>query len=753
MKKIILLLFIAVVLTEGLKAQVAINSTGDDPNPNAMLDVSSHDKGMLIPRMSTAERTGMNLGAAENGLYVYDTDTNSFWYWDGTQWKAMGSGAVSEDKDWYKEGTTTAPTDITDNMFHMGNVAIGKNTATDKLDVFDDQASNVLKVENASTAEAKRTAGIFNIDGAGSIGMNGKMGIVSTIGGHGASDGFAPLVGAYHMVIGDDTNTQYQYGTVNEIGGTNSAFKIGTNNYLYGNVPENTYHYGTLNMFYGTGDGTIFGTYEYFVDNGDGLRFGTYRRMGGSGNGNQFGAFNRIVNSGTGKHIGTINEIKNRGPAAHIGTLNAIGAGVPEEDTDHIVPITNDSDGKRIGEINVVAGNGGGIHVAEANNIISTGNGLHAGEVTVLGHDYTTNDNTSTTGLHVGSVINLTDTGNQDRFGSVNLMGLIMNPADPMNPVHVTGDADARRVAEVNSIGGDGNGMHIAESNNVISTGNGYHAGQINMLGHNYVNNTNTSTTGIHTGTVNNLTDTGNRVRIGETNVIGLILNPADYTNPIPVTGDSDAKRIGEINTVGGDGNGQHYGVINSIVSTGNGLHVASFNKVGPGGTGPHIAVYGEVDDNDPTAMAGVFKGDVTARNYISIINIAAGVWLENNETNWADLPKYNVAFSPQDYSKTGMVEIKIVAKISGFNGTQSDHQFRVRALQNGAASTIIAPTDTWTWTQLKSDTYMISTDWKPWNAGIAPWLLSFQVKNSNGASLKFTNIYVMVRPVQISAP
>jgi len=55
--------------------------------------------GILIPRLSTAQRTGIaGLGAADEGLTVYDETTNTYWLWDGTQWVefAMAGGAAWE---------------------------------------------------------------------------------------------------------------------------------------------------------------------------------------------------------------------------------------------------------------------------------------------------------------------------------------------------------------------------------------------------------------------------------------------------------------------------------------------------------------------------------------------------------------------------------------------------------------------------------------------------------------------------------
>ncbi len=100
MKKRFFLLGVGLILTTlSLYAQVGINDNGASPNPNAMLDVdvSSNDKGILIPRLSTTERTSMSLSSSDEGLTVYDETTHGFWFWDGSAWQELGSGGATGD--------------------------------------------------------------------------------------------------------------------------------------------------------------------------------------------------------------------------------------------------------------------------------------------------------------------------------------------------------------------------------------------------------------------------------------------------------------------------------------------------------------------------------------------------------------------------------------------------------------------------------------------------------------------------------
>jgi len=59
------------------------------PDSNALLDVSSSSKGVLIPRMDSVQRKNI---PATKGLLVYDTSFSSFWYHNGTGWLRITAG-------------------------------------------------------------------------------------------------------------------------------------------------------------------------------------------------------------------------------------------------------------------------------------------------------------------------------------------------------------------------------------------------------------------------------------------------------------------------------------------------------------------------------------------------------------------------------------------------------------------------------------------------------------------------------------
>lgn len=80
----------ALILAFGLNlnAQVAVTTDGSSADPSAMLDIKSTGKGLLIPRMTEAERDAIDTPA--EGLMIYQTDeTEGFYYFNGISWKAV----------------------------------------------------------------------------------------------------------------------------------------------------------------------------------------------------------------------------------------------------------------------------------------------------------------------------------------------------------------------------------------------------------------------------------------------------------------------------------------------------------------------------------------------------------------------------------------------------------------------------------------------------------------------------------------
>ncbi|ULC58058.1 hypothetical protein MBM09_09005 [Flaviramulus sp. BrNp1-15] len=68
-------------------SQVGIGTT--TPDASSVLDVNSTTQGVLTPRMTTAQRTAIATPA--NGLLVYDTTENSFYFYKSSAWTKIDS--------------------------------------------------------------------------------------------------------------------------------------------------------------------------------------------------------------------------------------------------------------------------------------------------------------------------------------------------------------------------------------------------------------------------------------------------------------------------------------------------------------------------------------------------------------------------------------------------------------------------------------------------------------------------------------
>ena len=80
--------FLAVVLlTASTYAQVGFGTTS--PDASSALDITSTTKGLLIPRMTNAQRQAISNPAAGLQVFVTDFDGGSFMFYDGAEWGTL----------------------------------------------------------------------------------------------------------------------------------------------------------------------------------------------------------------------------------------------------------------------------------------------------------------------------------------------------------------------------------------------------------------------------------------------------------------------------------------------------------------------------------------------------------------------------------------------------------------------------------------------------------------------------------------
>jgi hypothetical protein len=130
MKRIMAVGF-AIFSSHCMYAQSNIGIGTNTPNASAILDVNSTNKGLLIPRMTTAQRN--DIVSPANGLLVFDTNKNEFWYYKSNTWTALTSQGFSLP---YIGNTASSSNAFLINNDGVGTAIKGTNTALYGIGVY-----------------------------------------------------------------------------------------------------------------------------------------------------------------------------------------------------------------------------------------------------------------------------------------------------------------------------------------------------------------------------------------------------------------------------------------------------------------------------------------------------------------------------------------------------------------------------------------------------------------------------------------
>jgi len=176
--KLIILFTLFNALNEMRAQSVGINNP--TPNATSILDITSTNKGLLVPRMTSAQRNAIVTPAT--GLLVYDTTLNLFYYFDGTIWQPLMvanlawllTGNAGTNPPTQFIGTTdskslvfkTFGTEAIRVLSNNQNVGIGETAPTSKLGVKGNTAiglgySNVAAPTNGLIVQGHTTIGYF----------------------------------------------------------------------------------------------------------------------------------------------------------------------------------------------------------------------------------------------------------------------------------------------------------------------------------------------------------------------------------------------------------------------------------------------------------------------------------------------------------------------------------------------------------------------------------------------------------------
>jgi hypothetical protein len=405
---ILLIIFLWMAPLESFAQNVGINADGSLPNASAMLDVKSTNKGMLPPRMTTAQRTAIPLPAA--GLLVFDTNTSSFWYYTGTSWSNLASGwsltgNVGTNPATHFIGTTDDnPLIIKVNNQASGSIYISgfrtswgfmalSNNTTGTYNT----AIGTLALQNNSTGSANTGLGAFslrsNLTGYANTAVGSEAMFLNTTGGNNTATGMGSL---YFNTTGfDNTATGMQALYNNTTGASNTASGSEALFYNTTGTANTASGYQSLNLNTTGGNNTAMG-FQSLYSNTTGIK--------NTASGFQAMYYNTtgVDNTATGSNALANNRIGNDNSSLGVFSLysNTTGSGNTALGRQALVLSTT-------GNGNTALGNN-----AMTNNI-SGGSNVSAGELTLVSN--TTGSANTAIGwnadVSTGNLINTTAIG------------------------------------------------------------------------------------------------------------------------------------------------------------------------------------------------------------------------------------------------------------------------------------------------------------------------------------------------------
>ncbi|MBC8883156.1 tail fiber domain-containing protein [Flavobacterium piscinae] len=625
-------------------SQVGIGTT----SPQAQLDIRSsnlsnpaNNDGILIPKMDEFPAT--NPTASQDGMMVFATGngsvTKGFYYWDNTagDWIPVISGNTP-DHDWYEQSTTVAPDNINDNIYHMGRVGIGQNTANAVVDIY--TTSNAFP-----TLRAQKTTGPTT---GLSVGIDHTLYTENSNGDHYGFRNYLvhPVTsfqtyGFYNRISGVGPNTGY-HNYFETLGGGD---QIGFRNYGFNTLTGSNHDtYGLRNNFTDNSQGDLFGLDNYLVKNSTsgsiiGINSiiasnrdvtGVYNGFNSSGGATVFGFRSRFDGNGNGPIYGTYNSIFNTGSGPKYINFGEVFNTTPADVYGDYLNISSNSTGARYGSYHLISGINGNNVYGNYNRLLNNGSGEKIGlynEITGTGYS------------SFNGTLNAINAGNQTTniYGTRNLISGFGDNVGIENSVSNNSSNSFTQVGVQNTLYGTNNGINVAIWNTLNSTGNGGHVG--------VSNNISGSGTGIKQGIRNNFSSTSFGEKYGLFNYFASTTNTLNtgIRNEFISNNNNNQYGIynqfnssfgptyGEYSLFNGAGNSVRYGTYLNFLGSGNGDWVgysANFDNIttssttgnkygvavniplGVGG-GNHFGIYSHAG-NLTNGYAGYFSGRVS---------------------------------------------------------------------------------------------------------------------------------------------
>lgn len=140
MQKLLLMVLVFIILSA--KAQVKIGDNPSSVNPNSLFEMESNSKGMLLPRLTSAQIIAMN--NPPKGMIVFNVTDSSLYLRRDSGWTVIPVSSNANSKTLYWANASDGNIYNTNN----GNIGVGTNTPAARLHVAD--SSVVFTASNAA---------------------------------------------------------------------------------------------------------------------------------------------------------------------------------------------------------------------------------------------------------------------------------------------------------------------------------------------------------------------------------------------------------------------------------------------------------------------------------------------------------------------------------------------------------------------------------------------------------------------------
>lgn len=138
--KVLFLLFSLLIFNQCLFSQ-SVGILTSTPDPSAALDIQTRTKGLLIPRMNSTNRDDIMNPA--DGLLIYNTETESFWYSQGLTWYELNAGVFEH----YNGVVRNAGSSTDDFVFGFDSLPVNGNNYSESM-IFFDKSKNAFRAGN-----------------------------------------------------------------------------------------------------------------------------------------------------------------------------------------------------------------------------------------------------------------------------------------------------------------------------------------------------------------------------------------------------------------------------------------------------------------------------------------------------------------------------------------------------------------------------------------------------------------------------